>query len=184
MGIRETLQNHQKATTVAVGVAVFGAIALMLAQGSGTRPSPSSLSSAYYTADDGASYTEGDGRKVREMEAAKPPMYLASVFEPREDGARFVGFLTRLPPASLEQFNKALADITQQKATLKQADPALDKAVEAYNAKIALIMATTEVKRPGAANKWVILASPEGQEIVSSVKSPSGSTDVKPVYPG
>ncbi|MGB7158308.1 MAG: hypothetical protein WBD40_09605 [Tepidisphaeraceae bacterium] len=184
MGIRENLAKHQKATAVTAGAVIVAALVFLLLSQGGGAPSPSSLSSAYFSADDGATYAGGDGRQVREMEALNPPKYLATVFQPREGGAAFVGYLTRLPPASLDAFNKALTEITHQKATLKQTDPALDNAVEAYNKKVLAIMATTEVKRPGAANKWVVLASSEGQEIISNIKSPSGSTNVKQVYPG
>jgi hypothetical protein len=142
-----------------------------------------SLSTAYFTSDDGASLVSGDGRRVREMEGRTPPMYQASVYQDRSGGAPFVGYITRLPPASLADYTKALAEINAQRTTLNAADPALDKAYVAYNAKITAIEATTEVKRPGAGNKWVLLNSPEGQEIVNNVKSPAGSSDVKVVYP-
>jgi hypothetical protein len=105
------------------------------------------------------------------------------VYQDRSGGAPFAAYITRLPPASLADYTRALAEINRQRATLNQADPALDKAYNAYNAKIKAIDATTEVKRPGAGNKWVLLDSPEGEEIVNNVKSPTGSSDVKVVYP-
>jgi hypothetical protein len=182
MSIREGLQKRPKTTVAIVLIVIAAAVGSTIYQG-GTGQGRASLSTAYFTADDGASLVSGDGRNVREMEGRTPPMYQAAVYQERSGGAKFVAYITRLPPASLADYTQALAEINRQRATLSAADPALDKAYDAYNAKLKAIDATTEVKRPGAANKWVPLNSPEGQEIVSNLKSPTGSADVKVIYP-
>lgn len=182
MAFREAMEKNQKLTTGVVTVLVLGAIGLVVYQNRPVDP-VAAATGAYFSADDGASTVRADGRKTRELERQSPPVYQAAVFKPRDGGKEFVGYLTRLPPASQDEFRKVQEEYKKGMAAAGNNGPAQERVGLEASARMKAINATTEVKKPGAGNKWVLLDSAEGQAIVTGVKSPSGSGDLQMLLP-
>jgi hypothetical protein len=180
MNVRETLEKRKNLTIAVCAIPLVIAICLIVAHVREPANATAAVSTAYYS-DDGASYFGGSAKQTWELQAKSVPVYPATVYDTRDGKERFVAYITRLPPAALQERSKALADYTAKEPTLTGIEHT--KLGEAFTAQIGSIMSNMEIKRPGPQNKWVPVNSPEGRDIQTNIKSPQGSTDVKIVYP-
>lgn len=175
MGIRESISKNARAATAVSCVLVIGSVGLMIFNLQGSTSA--SLSSMFYTDDDGASFFGGESGQVLAMMRKSKPAYRAVVYTCGSDKDAFVGYMTRYPAEAIDAFEKADAAAQPLRASLPSNDPRISEAEEIVTAARQAMVQAAEVKRPGAANTWTKAASPAGQEITSKIPCAHGQSD-------
>lgn len=140
MGVRESMNKSRRLTGVMAGLLIVGAGVAIFVQAR-DMSSSSGPGKAYFTTDDGQTLFVDDALKLPPFDHDGKPAYRAHVFEC--GGKRVVGYLSRYTAASM--------------AALKEAKSYAGTGKPPPNVGALAAIGTTgqEVKRPGAANKWV-----------------------------
>lgn len=167
MGIRETLNQNPAITTgVTIGIIVIalGAIIWQLVGGDGM---PDAITEMYYTVDDGATYFADDANKIAPFDKDGKEAVKCYVFTCDDKKTKFVAYLERLTPEAKKKMEAAIE-------AQKKADPNAANTIPMDTDIIT--MEGTEVKKPGAGNKWVKRTTPEGEKITQP-QCPDGKNE-------
>jgi hypothetical protein len=183
VGIRETLNQHPKATTGVTAAIVVIALAVIVYQL--TRPSGQQASSGlvYYSNDDGKTYFSDSASKVPPFDKDGKPAVRAYVWK-CEDGTLFVSHLERVSPESMkkiQELQKRGAEVPDAEG--KEATAEGKGGRPPMGTGIMALMNDKEVKPVGTGDTgWVKMSSPEGRQ-VGVPKCPDGSISYQPVGP-
>lgn len=173
MGIRQSLSEHPKtAGGIAIAILVIAIAAIVHTGVSQPEPSPINM---YFSNDDGTSYFGGEGAKLFEMQERTKPAYPATVYTCDGGTHSFVAFLTRTPMRLIIKIKQVSAQAQKIRAQSPVNDPKVQQIESQLNGLRNSAGNDVDVKRPGAANKWVAINSVEGRNIVNNVKCPRGS---------
>lgn len=164
MGIREKLNENPVITGAVTGAVILAALIWILYDQFPT--SASSITTAFYTVDDGQTWFADDAYRVTPFDYNGQPAVKAYVFK-CSDGGEFVGFLERFTEEGRKQVQKMLDEgVAPEYATAE-----IDYAV------------AIEVKRPGQ-SEWVKPENNQKYEEITEVKCPDGSFEnLRPVHP-
>lgn len=170
MGIRESINRHQKLAVGAVAIVVLVAVGVSAFQQRTPTVSPPTY--AYFTDDDGKTFFKDDATLVAPFDREGKEVVAAQVFQCK-DGEPFVGYLER---AASPQAKAAIEQAKQEmiEKASKMAVPMPDSELTEQ------ITQNLEVKRPGDA-KWLPAPSSEAGPVFD-VKGPDG-TRCEPVTP-
>ncbi len=161
MSIRQTLNQNKKASAAAATAFVLIAAAI-LAYNFWPRRAPI-WDKQFYSDDDGKTYFVDDKNRIPPYDHNGKTAVLASVFKTKS-GNLFVGFLKEFSADNKKQVE---AQITE---AIKNGQP--PESVPLLSGMSAPFL--YEVKRPGD-TKWVPMASAEGNQIQTQLKTPDGS---------
>jgi hypothetical protein len=150
VGIRETMGKKQSLTVIAAAVVLLGSVVAIIVQARSFSTTGGG-GNAYYTTDDGQTFFAASTGRLEPFDVSGKQAVRAHVFEC--NGKRVVGYVQRYTPDALALF----AEVKAAKGARKP---------PANIAKMATVGTTgTELKLPGAANRWVSAASPAAARI-------------------
>jgi len=166
VGIRESFGKKQSLTAVGAAVVLIGSVIAIIVQARGTGNS-GTVGDSYYTVDDGATFFVDSRLKNPPFDHEGKQAVRAHVFDC--GGKRVVGYVERYTPESLQ----ALEEVKQSRGTGKP-PPNLQRLQT-------LGTTGTELKKPGAGQKWVV-ASDRAAAAMRVFRCPDGRV-VGEVFP-
>jgi hypothetical protein len=163
VGIRETLNDNQRATTIVAGAVAVIAIGLIVWQATGGG-APTITAQAFYTTDDGKTWFADDIYKPAPFQHEGKPAYGAIVLEcPGVEP--HVAYLTRLA-----------GNFHQEATRLDPSDQAFGLQFEALQQQ------GLEVRKPGETT-WHRVDSGAAQRLVEAAQKCPDGTTAEPVVP-
>ena len=167
MGVREQLDKH-KNVAIAIVLIVVLVVAFTAWRGSAAPAGASGVAAAqaFYSSDDGATFFTAPADLIPPVEWEGKTAVRAQVFTSDGGKTKFVGYLERYSPAAKAQLEKSRDALKRGDKNAGPAGPAAGD---------------VEIKKPGAANKWVTRRGPAAADVLN-VKGPGGGTP-EPVAP-
>jgi hypothetical protein len=171
MGIREKINEGTVGVIVGVGTLIAAiTIAAFYLWPAGPHIN---YRQAFYSDDDGQTYFEDSIYKFAPFDHDGKTAVLAIVYQDTHNN-KFVAYLERYTPETLRKLQKTYSD-----ASAKGTPNDVQEAVLNLIGSPQISIGGTEVKLPGAANKWV----PHGRMMAPPFKMPDGGDAATMVYP-
>lgn len=160
MGIRETLNQNPRLTTMGTAAIIVIALIFILWQifGGDSGGIGTDTVKVYYSNDDGATYFAEDAKKIPPFDKDGKPAFRAHVYRCGKSGKPFVNHLERYTADAQKKLEEARSKGTSGAPTVME---------DVYQTGV-------EIKKPGAKD-WVKQSDPKAGQVIAP-KCPSGSS--------
>jgi hypothetical protein len=174
MSIRESMEKHRGVTIVAAVLVLVAAVGIAFQNGTFSSRGETLKTRTFYTADDGKTWFVDDAEKSPPFDHDGKPAYRVRVFTCDGGKTKFAGYLERYTPdaqkrlAAAQRGDFAAAGMPQGRSVLSLVDE--------------LSVNGTEIKKPGASEKWVPRNDSQAAAPILDVRGPGGEI-ADPVLP-
>ena len=164
--MRELMEKYKGATIAAVGAVVLLVVVFAFREMSPQTTASAAGARDFYTIDDGATYFEDSADRLPPFTHKGKVACRAVVFTCDGGKTTFVGYLERYTPAAQKRIEAARAGAGTGSVSALPSAAASD----------------TEVKKPGANERWVPRIGAAGMRVMQVSRSSGGAPE--PVIPG